>query len=261
MQNVFITGCGHPEGIGFSIAKSLAAKNYHVLMTDIESSLSSLEANVQWLKDMGYKADIEVCDVTQKAQVLEVVLRLSKRHGDILNLVNVAGVGAGAETLLGTSDSDWDLSLNVNLLGIRNTCLALLPNMQSNQRGSIVNIASLSGLGAIPGIPACYTASKFAAVGLTKQLALEVAALNIRVNAICPGSIETQMRSTALELLAKSEGITLAQAEQLENETIAMNRAGQPKEVADLVAFLLSDESTYMTGNAIEIAGGMNRGI
>jgi NAD(P)-dependent dehydrogenase (short-subunit alcohol dehydrogenase family) len=133
--------------------------------------------------------------------------------------------------------------------------------MQNAGGGVIVNVASLCGLRALPAIPPSYTASKFAVVGLTKAMALEFGSDNIRVNAVCPGSVDTQMRANAMELLAKEEGISPAEAEAAENAMISLGRPSSPSEVAAVVAFLCSDESKYLTGAAIPVDGGMTGGF
>ena len=127
--------------------------------------------------------------------------------------------------------------------------------------GSIINVASLAGTGALGAIPACYTASKFAAVGLTKQLATQYAANNIRVNALCPGSVITQMHQGSMALLAEANGITPEEAQELENANIALGRSAQPEEVGNSAVYLASDLSSYVTGVALPIAGGMAPGL
>jgi len=142
-----------------------------------------------------------------------------------------------------------------------NCCRAVLPHMQDNRRGAIVNIASLCGLGAIPEIPASYTASKFAVIGFTKAIALEYAPFGIRVNAICPGAINTDMRTQLFDRIAEEQGISSSEAQAAEDATIAMGRGGEAAEVARTVAFLVSDDATYITGTAIPVAGGMAPGL
>ena len=136
-----------------------------------------------------------------------------------------------------------------------------IPHMQQKKAGVIVNIASLSGLRAMVGIPPAYTASKFAVVGLTKAMALEFGVDNIRVNAVCPGSVDTSMRAKALDLLAAAEAISRDDAAALENELIALGRPSTPAEIAAVVAFLCSEGSNYMTGAAIPVDGGMQGGF
>ena len=139
-------------------------------------------------------------------------------------------------------------------------CQAVIPHLR-DRGGSIINIASLAGLGALDSIPACYTASKFATIGLTKQLALQFAADKIRCNAICPGSVVTQMHDNSLRLLAEEHGISLDEAQQLEDSNIPLGYSAQPAEIARAAVFLASDDASYMTGVALPVAGGMAPGI
>ncbi|MGI9295952.1 MAG: SDR family NAD(P)-dependent oxidoreductase, partial [Pseudomonadales bacterium] len=129
------------------------------------------------------------------------------------------------------------------------------------ESGVIVNIASLCGLGAIVDIPASYTASKFAAVGLTKAISLAYADKGIRCNAVCPGVVNTQMRDQLLERLAEHYDVSIEEAERMENETIAMKRGAEPEEVADAVAYLAGPCAKYVTGVALPVAGGMAAGL
>jgi NAD(P)-dependent dehydrogenase (short-subunit alcohol dehydrogenase family) len=127
--------------------------------------------------------------------------------------------------------------------------------------GSIINVASLAGIGAMNSIPACYTASKFATVGLTKQIAAQFAKDQIRCNALCPGSVVTQMHASVLATLAEEHNISLEEAQALENSVIPLGRSAQPKEVADAAVYLASDLSAYVTGTTLPVAGGMSPGL
>ena len=113
----------------------------------------------------------------------------------------------------------------------------------------------------MPSIPACYTASKFAAVGLTKQLAAQYAPHSIRVNALCPGSVVTQMHQQSLALLAEAHGISIEEAQDLEESHIPLGRSAQPREVGQAAVFLASDMGSYVTGVALPVAGGMAPGL
>ena len=162
---------------------------------------------------------------------------------------------------LDISDDIWDLSYQVNVRGTAAFCRAAIPSMLKQKMGVIVNNASLCGIGAITSVPANYTASKFAVIGLTKAIALEYAEYNIRCNAVCPGVVNTGMREHAMRRIAEKENITLKQAQKHEDLSIAMKRAAQPEEVADLVLFLSGPDSAYITGAALPVAGGMAAGL
>ena len=191
----------------------------------------------------------------------EAIQAVAADFGQLDALVNNAGVGVGSAHFLEQTSGDLDLTLAVNVKGLVHCCQAAIPHMLKTGGGAIVNVASLCGLRALPAIPHAYTASKFAVVGLTKSMALEFGPNHIRVNAVCPGSVDTQMRTKAIALLAEQEGISMTDAEALENATISLGRAATPSEVATLVAFLCSAEAAQITGAAIPVDGGMTGGF
>lgn len=243
-----VTGAAHPRGIGRAIVNALAANGATVIGTDLAGA-TGLD-NIEGL----------ACDVTDASQCEAVLDDVIQRHGRIDILVNNAGVGAGSADFMELTDQDWELSLSVNLLGLVNFCRAAIPRM-ADEGGSIINIASLAGIGAMDSIPACYTASKFAAVGLTKQLAAQYSASGIRVNALCPGSVVTQMHQQSMALLAETHGISLEEAQALEDANIPLGRSAQPEEIGKTAVFLASDLSSYVTGVALPVAGGMAPGL
>jgi len=237
-----VTGAGHPDGIGAASAKALRNQGYEVVTFDLEG------------------ADHTV-DVADAQQVAEAVQAVTADFGHLDTLVNNAGVGVGSANLLEQTSEDLDLTLAVNVKGLVNCCQATIPHMLQTGGGAIVNVASLCGLRALPAIPHAYTASKFAVVGLTKSMALEFGPSHIRINAVCPGSVDTQMRSKAISLLAEQEGISLEDAEALETSTISLGSAATPSEVAAVVAFLCSAKAAQITGAAIPVDGGMTGGF
>jgi NAD(P)-dependent dehydrogenase (short-subunit alcohol dehydrogenase family) len=243
-----VSGAAHPRGIGRAILSAMRAHGATVVGTDL--------AGTDGLADI----DGLGCDVTNLEQVTVMVKKVLERHGQLDVLVNNAGVGVGSGDFMELTDRDWDISLAVNLRGVANCCHAAIPHMLASG-GSIINVASLAGIGAMDAIPACYTASKFAAVGLTKQLAAQYAAHNIRVNALCPGSVVTQMHENSMALLADAHGITPEQAQELENANIALGRSAAPEEIGNSAVYLASDLASYVTGVALPVAGGMSPGL
>ena len=237
-----VTGAGHPDGIGAASAEALRDQGYEVITFDLEG------------------ADHAV-DVTDAQQVAKAIQAVAADFGHLDALVNNAGVGVGSANLLEQTSEDLDLTLAVNVKGLVNCCQASIPHMLQIGGGAIVNVASLCGLKALPAIPHAYTASKFAVVGLTKSMALEFGSNHIRINAVCPGSVDTQMRSKAISLLAEQEGISLEDAEALETSSISLGRAATPSEVAAVVAFLCSENAAQITGAAIPVDGGMTGGF
>jgi 3-oxoacyl-[acyl-carrier protein] reductase len=237
-----VTGAAHPRGIGAAIADQLRAVNVTVVTTDLSG------------------ADMDV-DVTDGSQIDRCIESVVAKHGQVDILVNNAGVGVGSANFLEQKAEELDLTFAVNVKGMVRFSQSVIPQMQTMGGGIIVNVASLCGLRAIPAIPPAYTASKFAVVGLTKAMALEFGPDNIRVNAVCPGSVDTQMRENVMELLAEEEGISVEEAEAAENATISLGRPSSPAEIAAVVAFLCSDEAQYLTGAAIPVDGGMTGGF
>lgn len=260
-QVAIVTGAGHPKGIGWATALKLAQAGAAVVVTDLKQVAGDLELLAEDIREQGGKALAVAVDVTSSTDVDACVIQALEAFGRIDILVNNAGVGGGGSEFLKVTQQHWDLALGVNVMGVVNCSQAVIPRMLTQGGGVIVNTASLCGLGAIPEIPAPYTASKFAVVGLTKALALEYADQNIRCNAVCPGAINTQMREHLIERLAAEHNISLEAAEQMENATIALKRGAEPAEVADAVVYLASPRASYMTGVALPVAGGMAPGI
>jgi NAD(P)-dependent dehydrogenase (short-subunit alcohol dehydrogenase family) len=243
-----VSGAAHPRGIGRAIFNALTAHGATVMGTDLPGA--------NYLDEIPHLH----CDVTDVSQVEAVMSEVVKQHGKLDILVNNAGVGMGSADFMQLTDKDWQVSLAVNLMGMVNSCKAAIPHML-NSGGSIINVASLAGTGAMNSIPACYTASKFAAVGLTRQLAAQYAQNNIRVNALCPGSVITQMHEGTMALLAENHNITVAEAQELENANIPLGRSAQPEEVGNSAVYLASDLSSYVTGVSLPVAGGMAPGL
>ena len=237
-----VTGAAHPRGIGAAIVNQLREKDVTVVSTDLSG------------------ADMDV-DVTAGDQIDDCVEKVIGQYGRIDVLVNNAGVGVGSASFLEQKAEELDLTFAVNVKGMIRFSQSVIPHMQGAGGCVIVNVASLCGLRALPAIPPSYTASKFAVVGLTKAMAQEFGSDNIRVNAVCPGSVDTQMRANVMELIAKEEGISLEEADAVENATISLGRPSSPGEVAAVVAFLCGDSAQYLTGTAIPVDGGMTGGF
>lgn len=255
-----VTGAGRQKGIGHAIASRLVAQGANVVVTDLEGVA---DANIiaERFGAGAAKVRFLAVDVTDKTGARAAVQLAEETFGALDILVNNAGVGLGSPDFMELTDQDWSRSMGVNLRGVANFCEAAIPALRRSGAGAIVNVASLSGLRAIPLIPACYTASKFAVVGMTKQLALQLAPENIRVNAVCPGSVRTDMMETVMSDIAEAEGITIAEAEAHEASTIAVGRAAEPEEIGRVVAFLAGPGGSYITGEAITVSGGMFSGF
>jgi len=241
---VIITGAR--RGMGRSHAVSFAKEGAKVVVSDI--SLEDCQRVVEEIEKMGEEAMAVKCDVTNKKEVEEMVKKTIEKWGKIDVLVNNAGI-ADFKPFLEMTEEDWQKTMDINLKGYFLCAQAVAKEMVKSKSGAIINIASIAmgqvGIGFLD--LAHYCASKGGIVGMTEALALELAPYNIRVNAISPGAIETPMIDPLKANPQVMEG-TLAR--------IAMHRVGKPEEVSNLVLFLASDASSYMTGSDIVIDGG-----
>lgn len=237
-----ITGAG--RGIGRAIAGAFGARGARVAANDVTPV--NLEPMVAEMQAAGHDARPFVADVASKMAVQAMVEEVRQAFGRIDILVNNAGVEPHA-SLLAMDEWEWDRTLAVNLKGAFLTMQSVGRVMSEQGSGVVVNIGSIAGRA--HGLPqrAAYVASKMGLIGLTRESARELAAYNIRVNAVCPGVIETEM-TRALR------GDEAQMARWLEE--IPLRRLGQPQDVAGLVLFLCSDSAAYITGQAFHVDGG-----
>ena len=188
-----VTGATKMKGLGKAVADRLVAEGATVVVTGREKSMPGAEQVVAALKAQGGNAMAVVVDVAHQDQVDAAVAKVSQMHGGVDILVNNAGIGAGSAVFTENDDRAWDANYAVNVKGTMAMCRGVLPGMVQRGGGAIVNVASMAGLGANSGMPYPYTATKFALVGVTKQLALEYASKGVRVNVVAPGAIATDM--------------------------------------------------------------------
>lgn len=236
-----ITGAARGNGEG--AARVMAREGAIVVLTDVLDEVHETAKNI---REQGYQTVSFTMDVTKPAEVNQVVHEVLEQFGRVDILVNNAGVAKGGP-LVKLPDEVRDLVLDVNIKGVFICSKAVLPGMIQRKYGKIVNISSVTGpMVCNPGSCA-YSATKGAVWGFTKALAIEVAPYNINVNAICPGWIDTPMMRW--EPNPDQRLVRLA-------KTIPMGRLGTNEDIGDLVAFLASDESKYITGTPIVIDGG-----
>lgn len=238
MKRALVTGGS--GGIGAAICRRLAADGHHVIVHG-NRSLDKAEAVVTAIRAAGGSAEAVAFDVTDRAATA-AALETLLAAGPIQILVNNAGIHADA-VFPGMSGEQWDSVIAVSLNGFYNVTQPLTMPMIRTRWGRIVNISSVAGLTGNRG-QVNYSAAKGALHAASKSLALELASRGITVNAVAPGIIATDMIEGAFD------------AETIK-QLVPMKRAGQPEEVADLVAFLASDSAAYISGQVISINGGM----
>jgi NAD(P)-dependent dehydrogenase (short-subunit alcohol dehydrogenase family) len=248
-KRAIVTGAAH--GIGCAIASRLASEGCELALWDIDAD--GVEATAKALREAGHVAHAVACDVGDLESVRQTLAETTQKLGGPVDiLINNAGIGQVA-SILDSSTDDFDMTMRVNVRGAYNCCHLIAPEMVERGGGLIVNIASWFGKSGRPESLA-YCTSKFALIGMTQSMAIDLAKYAIRVNAVCPGAIaNTKMREYA-DIQAVAKGLTAA-AERA--HLIPLGRLGEPDDIAKVVAFLLSDEASYMTGQAINVTGGL----
>jgi len=241
---------GAATGIGLAIALRLARAGYDIAVADINAP--GAEAAAKQLRESGRQAAAIQCDVGDRQAAFRMAEEATRALGDIDLLVNNAGI-ARLGPLASFSEKDWRDLFKVNVDGVFFCCQAVLPRMLARRRGNIVNIASWNGKLGAPDFGA-YSATKFAVIGLTQALARELASHGIRVNAVCPGIVA----GTAMRAQVEREGQAFGLPPSSERaKMIPLGRLASPEDIANAVAFLASDEAAYMTGQAINVTGGL----
>lgn len=235
---------GSARGIGAAIALRLAKDGYDIALNDINEAMFENNETVDAIKALGRQCEIFVADVSDHSQCEKIVKDIKARFGSIDCLVNNAGItrdGLAARM----PEDQYDLVIAVNQKSVFNMMKLVGGVMLRQKSGKIISLASVAGLYGNPG-QINYSASKGAIIAMTKTMAKELGSRGITVNAVAPGFIKTPM----------TDKLTDEQREKM-LELIAMKRYGLPEEIAGVVSFLASDDSSYVTGQVIEISGGL----
>lgn len=240
-KTVVITGAS--GGIGSAIARIFAKNGWNAAIMYLNSESEALEIKRE-LENSGASVYCDRCDVTDSEQVKMFIKNTEKEFGRVDALINNAGI-AMQKLFCDVTDEDYDRIFDINVKGVFNCCKVVLPYMINNKSGKIVNISSMWGLcGASCEVH--YSATKAAVIGMTKALAKEVGPSSINVNCVAPGLIDTKMNSNI-----NKEDIDLFV------EEIPLMKIGEPDDVAQMVYFLCSEKSDYITGQVFSVDGGM----
>lgn len=269
-KTAIVTGVSAPNGIGRATAVKLSQEGASVIVTDISGSLEVDGVKMKKLDLLRNLADeirvsggtataLEV-DVSKKTDIDHCIHRAEAEYGQLDILVNNAGTLAGTGAFLDSKAEDWITSFEVNLLGVMLFCQAAIHKMRNVGGGSIVNVGSTGSLGAEAGFGA-YTTMKHGLIGLTKTIAAEFGGDRIRCNAVCPGYTNTDMHMATNARLALERNEAMADIKAERYSSVALQRAGTPQEVAAAIAYLAGPSSSYVTGVALPVAGGVPYGI
>lgn len=246
MDNKIVLVTGGASGIGRATVNRLALDGTHVVVADTQAGPAA--EVVAEVKSAGGSAEVLEFDVAEEGAAAAAVKAIVAEHGRLDGAFNNAGITGPTVKLVDIEPMEWARVLAVNLTGVFSCVQAEIKQMiQQESGGSIVNTASICGLVALPHATA-YNSAKHGVVGLTKSAALEYGPKNIRVNAVCPGFIDTPM-------LAQGAGASQKVLDGVVS-TLPIRRIASPEEVADAVAWLLSPQSSYVTGVAMPVDGG-----
>ena len=235
---------GGSKGIGRTIAMKFAEEDATILIAHYDPDESASDETLSMLEDKGIECESFKVDVSSKSGVEAFFDNILAKYGRVDTLINNAGITRDS-LLMRMAEKDWDIVLNINLKSIFNCTQTIIRSMIKNKKGTIVNIASVSGQIGVAG-QANYSASKAGIMGFTKAVAREVASRGITVNAVAPGFIQTEMTD------ALSEKVIDSYLQQ-----IPLGRLGTTQDVAETVYWLCSESASYITGQIIHVNGGL----
>jgi 3-oxoacyl-[acyl-carrier protein] reductase len=245
---------GGAQSIGFGICEALGAAGCIIVIADIRRE--RMQESCEKLVARGYRCETLEVDVTNEDSVRSMVEEVKSKHSRIDILVNSAGVPPNVVPLIHLSTAEWNRVLSVNLNGVFFCCREVGALMAQQESGKIVNIASLNAVSPAA-LSVSYNVAKAGVVSLTQTLAVELAPFGVNVNAISPGPVATEFHDTVMPQRAATLGITREAMVERVRASIPLGRWGKPEDVAKAVLFLASDQSAWMTGQNLIVAGGL----
>jgi NAD(P)-dependent dehydrogenase (short-subunit alcohol dehydrogenase family) len=266
-----VTGAGRMRGIGRAIALRIAQDGADVAVSALartSEEMPTQEREASWRGEQSVADEIATTggrslaldvDVTRPAAVQAMVRRTVKELGRIDILVNNAGLAlvSGKKNLWETEDEEWHREIDVNLNGVYHCCKAVAKVLVDQKEGGrIINISSLAGRVAQPQYGG-YTPAKFAVIGLSQMLALELAPYNVTVNALCPGSTDTDMMDGTFRRTGERMGVPFEMVKEGVKRFVPLGRQAEPAEIASVVSYLASPAAEYITGQSISVDGGI----
>ena len=250
-QIAIVTGGG--RGIGRAIALELARQGADIVIAELDHA--GAKRTAEEVGALGRRSLATTTDVTSRADLRAMVDRAKAEFGRIDILINNAGIYRAASTLDVTEDH-WDAIMNINAKAVFFATQAVLPTMMAQKSGAIVSLASMAGkIGSTTNLP--YNASKAAVISITKSLALAHAADGLRVNCVCPGFVETDMWTLVAREQSVLMGLSPEDFTEQRAAQVPLGRMERPEDVAKVIGFLASDRAAYMTGQAINVTGGL----
>lgn len=263
-----VTGCARERGIGRAIAMRLAKEGANVVAADYCRAMAEypdakfgqmeeLEGLVADIRKLGRRSIAVKVDVTDEAEVAAMAEAAMKEFGRVDILCNNAGGGVGGGPVIQQTLDSWNRTVAINLTGTFLCAKHVAPKIIAGGRGGrIINTASIAGKRGGP-MMAAYSSAKHGVIGLTRSLALELGAFNITVNAVCPGFVETQLFEGLINMVGTTRNMNREQVLKTFVQQVPMGRMENGDDVANVVAFLASDDGGYMTGQALNICGGV----
>lgn len=239
---------GGAKGIGYASAECMSRQGAAVMIVDYSKDAASAAA--ERLGAAEKNIDAFVADISKVAEVEKAIAATVKRFGAIDILVNNAGIQTFGDPVT-TTEEIWDRTMDINLKGHWLMSKYAIPEILKRGKGSIVNISSVQGLASQRNVVA-YSTSKHAMIGLTRSMAVDLASQQIRVNCVCPGTVDTPMIQGIVDLDSNPERLR-----KILDKMHPLGRIAQPSEIGEVVAFLASDRASFMTGSIVTVDGGL----